>query len=111
MAKAIAQTYSIAHDYRAHITATIFGLCAFMAMLYATNIYKTVSATVALEGTQTEIATLSSSVGKLDAQYLNISRSASPDNLKSYGLSEGKVSAYISSPASLGSVALSGHEF
>ena len=110
MAKAIAQTYSVAHDYRAHITATILGLCAFMAILYATNIYKTVFATIALGNTEKQVASLSSTVGALDAQYLGLSVSASPTNLKSYGLSQGKVSAYISSPASLGSIAFSGHE-
>ncbi|MEI6396806.1 MAG: hypothetical protein WCO48_01915 [Candidatus Taylorbacteria bacterium] len=110
MAKAIAQTYNIANDYRAHITATIFGLCAFLAILYGVNIYKTVFATIALENTEKQVASLSSTVGSLDTQYLSISRAATPSNLKTYGLSQGKVSAYISSPASLGSVALSGHE-
>lgn len=110
MTRAIAQTYNVANYYRAHITATILGLCAFMAVLYGMNIYRTVFATIALQKTETEVASLSSTVGGLDAEYLSISRSATPDNLKEYGLSQGKVSAFISSPASLGRVALSLHE-
>jgi hypothetical protein len=110
MAKAIAQTYKMANDYRAQITASIFGLCLVMAAIYGMNIYKTVSATIALQNTETQVASLSSAVGSLDAQYMNISRSVSSDNLKKYGFSQGNVSAYIPSRASLGSVALSGHE-
>ena len=110
MTRAIAQTYNVAHDYRGHITTTIFGLCVFMAVLYAANIYRTISSTIALQETETKIASLSSVVGGLDAKYLDISRSATPMALKEYRLSQGKVSIFISSPASLGSVALSGHE-
>lgn len=110
MTRAIAQTYNAANDYRAHITASLLGLCAFMALLYGVNIYGTVSGTIALQKTQTQIAALSSTVGGLDSQYMSISQVTTPDSLGKYGLSQGKVSAYISSPASLGRVALSGHE-
>ncbi len=110
MTRAIAQTYSVANDYRAHITASILGLCAFMALLYGVNIFRTISATMAVQRAESQIATLSSVVGNLDSQYMTISRSATPESLKARGLSQGKVSAFISSPATLGSVALSGHE-
>ena len=110
MTRAIAQTYKMTNDYRAHIAATLFGLCAFMVILYAVNIYRTISSTIALQSTQAHGAALSSAVGKLDSQYLDISLSATPSALSKYGLSQGKVSAFISSPASLGSVAMSGHE-
>lgn len=109
MTRAIAQTYSVASDYMVQITATILGLCAFMALLYGVNIYRTISATIDLQKAETQVASLSSVVGALDSKYMNISRSTTPDSLKTYGLTQGKVSAFISSPASLSRVASSGH--
>ena len=110
MTKAIAQTYETANGYRLQIVYAILAVCAVLTVAYAINVYKVVSKTVALQKVQAETATLTSDTEKLDSQYLDLSRTITPDNLKKYGLEEGQVSAYISRTASLGSVAVRGHE-
>ncbi|MEA2715519.1 MAG: hypothetical protein QOG91_547 [Candidatus Parcubacteria bacterium] len=110
MIKAISQTYRFAQEYRRQITCVLVIACAVFAYVYAVNIYRVISHTVALEKIEKEAASLSGAVGLLDSEYLDLSSKITPDNLKAYGFSEGQVSAYISRTSSLGSVALRGHE-
>jgi hypothetical protein len=110
MSKAIAQTYQIAVDYRTHITTFIVGLCLVMASLYIVNIFRTVSGTISLESLNKNISSLSSEVGKLESDYINASKLATPDSLSKYGLSQGKVSVFISTPAKVGRVSMTGYE-
>ena len=110
MTRAIAQTYNIANDYRAQITGFFLIVCIFMAAIYMFNIYRTVSGTIALERAEKMIASVSSAVGSLDSQYMEASRTATPDVLNNYGLHQGKVSAFISSPAKIGRVTMTGYE-
>jgi hypothetical protein len=79
-------------------------------MLYAVNIYKVISRTVALESVEKQIASLTTSVDGLDSQYLGLTSKISPDTLSDYGLSQGQVSVFISRTTSLGSVASRDHE-
>ena len=110
MIKAIAQTYRFAQEYRRQIACVLFIACAVFAYIYAVNIYRVISHTIALEEVQKETASLSGAGGLLDSQYLELSSKITPDNLKAYGFSEGQVSQYISRTSSLGRVALGGHE-
>jgi hypothetical protein len=110
MTRAIAQTYNIANDYRAQITGFFLTLCVFMVAIYMINIYRTISGTIALESAEKQIASVSSAVGSLDAQYMEASRAATPDALNDYGLQQGKVSVYISSPAKIGRATMTGYE-
>jgi len=110
MTKALAQTYNAAYEHRLNITYAVLAACAVVTCIYAMNVYRVVSRTVALQQAETRITAVTASVDNLDAQYLELSSSVTPDSLKQYGLSEGQVSAYISRSASLGSVALGGHE-
>ncbi len=110
MTRAIAQTYHIANDYRMQITGFFLALCVFMGLVYVVNIYMTVSSTVALSRAEKNITAISSAIGTLDAQYLQASRIATPDALKGFGLNQGKVSVYISSPAKIGQLTMTGYE-
>ena len=110
MTKAIAQTYGTAREYRLQIMYAVLAVCALLVIAYAVNVYSVISHTVALQKVQAETSALTSDTEKLDSQYLGLSRTVTPDNLRKYGLQEGQVSAYISRTASLGSVAVRGHE-
>jgi len=110
MTKAIAQTYTVAHEYRVQITTALLATCLVLVAIYGANVYMLISRTVALQQTESQINTLSSEVAKLDTQYLQISSAVTPASLKARGFEQGQASAYITRSASLGSVALSGHE-
>ena len=111
MAKAIALTYTVAKDYTNKITGTILLLCAFFAILYGINIFKTITRTVSIQRAQTEITALSSQVSALDSQYLKLSASVTPNILASYDLSHGHISHFISMSPTVDHFALTGHEF
>jgi cell division protein FtsB len=110
MTKAIAQTYNTANQYTALVTRAFLVVCAFLIALYGFNIYKVVRNTVAMEQIQKQTVEMSAKIDALNSQYLTLSSQITPDNLKEYGLSETKVSVYVSRSASLGSVALRDHE-
>jgi hypothetical protein len=68
---------------------------------------------VALESIQKQSAALSASVSDLDSKYLELGSAVTPDSLATYGLVQGKVSAYIprtAPTASLNTLAARGHE-
>ncbi|MEK7641581.1 MAG: hypothetical protein AAB365_01145 [Patescibacteria group bacterium] len=109
MTKALAQTYTIAHTYRRSITTALLMGCIVSALFYAANLYRVISHTVALQHITQEAKELNASVQALDAQYLGISKNITPDTLDVYGYGQAEVSAFISR-ASLGRVALAGHE-
>ena len=101
MTKAIAQTYTAAHEYaheyRAQISYALIAMCALRVVLYGLNLYGVINRTVATEQAIKQAAALSTTVQSLDAKYLELSQSvAAPSALKSHGLSRGEVSQYIS---------------
>ena len=110
MTKAIAHTYTTVHTYRRQITLWLMAACLVCAVIYAANVYSVISHTVALQKIETQSASIESSVRSLDGKYLELSGNITPDLLRSHGFTSGSVSAYITRSASLGSVAISGHE-
>lgn len=110
MTKAIAQTYTTVHDNSIFIMRLLCAGCILAAAWYGINIYGAISRTIAAEHVSAQADALSNSIDQLDAQYLNLSDSISPATLSSFGMSSGAVTAYIPRGASLGNVALSGHE-
>jgi hypothetical protein len=110
MTKAIAQTYTVANDHRAYITYALMGVCLFMMLAYAANLYSVISHTVALQKTEKSVTALSAAVDNLDADYIRISSRITPDTLSAHGFSQGHVSAFIPRSTSLGRVALGGYE-
>ena len=110
MTKAITQTYTIAHEYRRQITTALLATCMVFALVYAMNLYRVISHTIALQQVNLQANALDASIQHLDAQYIGISSKITPDNIHSYGFNKGQVSAFISRTASLGSVALVAHE-
>ena len=110
MTKVLAQTYRIAETHQRHITLALLAACAFSVLIYALNVYRVISHTVALEAIQKQTTTISSSVDALDTEYLGLSSKASPDTLKDYGFEQGQVSAFISRTTSLGTVASRANE-
>lgn len=107
MTKAIAQTYTAAHEYaheyRLQISYALIAACALMAVMYGLNLYGVVSRTVAIEQTNKQAAALATSVQSLDAKYLELSQSvAAPSALAARRLSRGEVSQYISRSPSAG---------
>ena len=110
MTKAIAQTYTTSREYSREINTALIAACSFLLMLYAVNVYRVISRTVALESVDKQTASLTTSVDSLDSQYLALTSKISPDALADYGLKQGQVSAFISRTTPLGSVASRDHE-
>jgi hypothetical protein len=110
MTKALAQTYNIANEHKKRLAyAMIFG-CLFLVFIYAMNLYRVISRTVAIQDVNTQTVALAKSVDGLDSRYLELASQATPDKLSEYGMTQGEVTEYISRTASLGRVALGGHE-
>jgi len=110
MNKIIAHTYSQTNKFRAYITYALFGICALSMIAYVFNIYTVISHSVALQQTETNIAKVSETIQKLDTQYIGLSNRITPELVRAHGMSEGKVTSYISRNPSLGVVSLSGYE-
>ncbi len=110
MTKAIAQTYTYAHQYRALISLGLVGACILAAVIYTVNVYSVVSHTVALQRIQKQATALSASVSDLNARYLELGDAVSPDALSQYGLAQGSISAYIPRTASTAVIVARGHE-
>ena len=110
MTKALAQTYTTIHTYRVLLMRVLCAGCILAAIWYGVNVYTAISRTIVAEHISTEASILGTSVNELGAQYIQLSHSASPSALSSYGMDLGHVTAYIPRTSSLGSVALSGHE-
>lgn len=110
MTKAIAQTYGAAMQHRRMIVMVLMAGVAVCAFVYAFNVFRVVSRTVAVQKTESKIASVENRVQSLDARYLELANKITPDMVKSYGMKEGEVTAYILRTASLGRVAMSGHE-
>lgn len=110
MTRALAQTYTIAHDNRISIAYALCAGCLFLILLYAVNVYAVVSRTVAIQHAEMQTAALSARVDALDAKYLSLSRNITPDSLSSYGMTAGAVSEYIDTRTSLGRATTGGHE-
>lgn len=110
MTKAIAQTYTTVHEYRRQITLALLAVSAVLIMIYAVNLYRVISNTLALQNIKTEITALEGSLDRLDSQYIALSHAVTPDAVTAHGFNQGEVSAFISRTASLGQIALAGHE-
>ena len=110
MTKAIINTYNVANEYRRHFTYALIAGCILMIAIYLFNVYKVIASTVAFQNTQNQAVALETKVEGLDSQYLDLSSQITPDTLALHGFKPGKVSAYIPRNASLGSVAIGGHE-
>lgn len=111
MTKAIAQTYTTARNHGIFIMKLIFAGCFLAAAWYGINVYNAVSRTIAAEYVSAQADALGNSINQLDSEYIGLMDSASPAALADYGMSPGTASVYIARTASLGGVALSGHEF
>jgi hypothetical protein len=110
MTKALAHTYTTIHGYRRHITLALLATSAVLVAIYAINLYRVISHTIALKHVTTQVASLDASVDKLDSQYIALSHSITPDAIAARGFDQGKVSAFISRTTSLGRIAMVGHE-
>jgi hypothetical protein len=110
MTKALAQTYTTIHTYRVFIMRLLCVGCALATVWYGINVYSAISRTIAASHVSAQANALSNEVNQLGSRYISLSNAASPSALSSYGMTPGTVSAYIPRTASLGSVALSGHE-
>jgi len=110
MTRAAAQTITVTMQYRKEIIRAFLAVCAFLVILYAVNVYSALSDSVALQNAELQIAELSKTVEDLDAQYLTLSSTLTPDKFQEYGLSQGKVSAFITKSASIGRAAFAGND-
>ena len=113
MTKVIVQTYNFANEYRARLSLALLISAAALMVFYTIQVYVVVSRTVAVEKLDNQIASMSSSLNKLDATYLGMSRSITPDMMADYGLTAGVVTAYIQPTpgTATGVLAAAGHEF
>ncbi len=110
MTKAIAHTYTTFYGYRRQISLALMAASMVCALIYAANLYRVISHTLALRQVTAQTAILDTAISKLDTQYISISHTITPESLSARGFEQGKVSAFISRTASLGRIALAGHE-
>ena len=110
MTRAIAHTYSKVYEFRRQITTAVIMLCALTALIYAVNLYRVISHTIALQQIEKQAVTLNTNIDTLDGKYLVLSKTITPDTLTSKGFDTGTVTAFISRTTSLGSAVLVGHE-
>ena len=110
MTKTIVNTYNIANEYRHHFTYVLIFGCILMVGVYVFNVYRVIANTVSLQAVKARSVAMESSVQSLDGKFLELSSQITPDTLAEHGFKAGKVSAYIPRNASLGSVAIGGHE-
>lgn len=106
MTKAIAQTYTVAKDFRAEIAYVVLAACVGLMLVYGFNLYKVVNQTIALRQIQSKEVALQSSLADLNAKYLDLSSEITPDTLRQYGFSQGQISEYITRDSSANSVAI-----
>lgn len=110
MTKAIAQTYTTIHGYRRQITLALLATSAVLVTIYAVNLYRVISNTLTIQHITAQVKVLDGSLDKLDSQYIALSHTVTPDAVTAHGFDQGEVSAFISRTASLGQIALAGHE-
>ena len=110
MTKAIARTYTTFHTYRRQINLALLATCAMIALVYALNLYRVISDTIALQQVTVQVSALDLAVDKLDSRYIAISHTITPDVVTARGFGQGKVSAFISRTTSLGRLAVTAHE-
>lgn len=114
MTKAIAHasinTLATLHGYRRQITLALLATSVMLVSVYAVNLYRVISHTIALQNIKVQVIALDGVVNKLDSQYITLSHTITPDAVAARGFDQGKVSAFISRTASLGRIALVGHE-
>lgn len=95
MTKVIAKTINTAHDYRLHISYVLVASCLFLIGLYCFNVYTIISNTSAISHAKSQIAIIENLLKDLDAEYLKITGNIKADNLKDFGMKEGKVTVFI----------------
>ena len=110
MTKVLIYSYSALKENLVKITGVFLIGCLFFILIYVVNVYRVITQTVALQKIQNQTAELSTDLERLDSQYLTLSADLTPDNLAAYDMKVGHVSQYISRSASLGRVAVGGHE-
>ncbi|MCX6715679.1 MAG: hypothetical protein NT077_01525 [Candidatus Taylorbacteria bacterium] len=113
MKRVIVSTAGHIHDHRAKLSLVILSACVLVAVFYAVNLYTLVSHTIAIKQIESRAASLSGSLSALDAEYLKLTSTITPDILAEHGLVAGEVSLYITRPAptaSAGNLASLGNE-
>lgn len=111
MTKAITNTLHTANVYRLHISYFLMAVCAFLVFAYCINIYSVIAKSASANDVLKQAQALENSVKSLDAEYIKITSDMTASTLSAYGLSEGKVTAFITKTHSAGLVALGGYEF
>jgi hypothetical protein len=110
MTKTTSSTYTITRDYHKQVTQVLILACMVMTCIYAINLYKVISHSLALQNITKEQASLNSSIQSLDAEYISLSGKITLEMLHNYGFDQGDVSAFIPRKASLGSMTIAGYE-
>ena len=110
MTKALAHTYTVAHEYRVQITSALLATCLLLVVVYGINVYVVISRTMALQQTERSIASVHSVVSELDANYLGLSGNITPATLSAHGFIQGHAESYIHKTASIGQANKGGNE-
>lgn len=114
MMRVIAHTAGEINQKRAYISLAVLFLSLVMGLVYAVNLYSLISRTVAIKNIESKINSINSVTSTLDAEYLKLASTITPDAISSHGLKQGRVTAYITRPsptASIINLASGGHEF
>lgn len=111
MTKAIAHTINTANEYRLHISYFLLAVCALFVSVYCVNVYSVIAKSAEANGILRQSQVIENSVKSLDTEYIKMTSNITPQSLSSRGLSEGKVTAFITKTNTNGVVALGGYEF
>ncbi len=111
MTKAIAQTINTANEYRLHISYFLLAICALFVSVYCVNVYSVISMSAEANDVLRQSQAIENNVKSLDTQYITLTSNITPQSLSTHGLSEGKVTAFITKTNTNGVVALGGYEF
>jgi hypothetical protein len=110
MKKMTTQAYTFTQNYRAMLVSGILCGCFLLSLFYAFTVYRAVSLAVAMQHVNADIRAVDTNVGMLEAQYIAISRTITPDSLVVHGFSKGTVTGYVPRVSPSHGVAFVGYE-
>lgn len=106
MTKAITNTINTANEYRLHISYFLMAVCVALVLAYCMSVYSVITKSAGTNSVLRQAQVLENSVKNLDTQYIKITSNMTKESLVSRGLTEGKVTAFITKSRTSDIVAL-----
>ncbi len=90
------------NTYRSLLLYTLIGMCGFLMLAYGALLNATIERGVAIEHAESQIADLSTKLGKLEQSYFNAKQSVTLSTAANLGLGEPSDSLYLSRTSASG---------